>query len=330
MAAFQQYIDKRGRWRWRLFDDEGKILASSNVSFADQSACLENIEIFKQQSEISEVRIYTLPEEYDVYIEGYEPPKQAKEIENIEEEIPAESQKEPEVNSEQPDDVPQIQQDSFPPMPPKAKKTNWALITSIVAIGIIVILIILFSIQNRSKEREKELNIVSEINTPTEEPADITSSMVTDTVSEAPILEAKIESPELEKQAEPIPKDIFHKVAKGDNLWNLADEYYSDSFLWPNIFNGNLDKIKNPDILRLGLDLLIPGLQGTYLKLSPEDQKILAVGYMRAYLIYKKLGKSDARYYLWVSQLYDQNILKDYQGQVDLKDLNAIQYYKKH
>lgn len=329
MAIFQQYIDKKGRWRWRLCDEEGKILSTSGVSFENQSACLENIETFKQLSDISEVRIYTLPEEYDVYIEGYEPPEEKYEVEKVEEVIPVESKQEPEVISEQPDDIPQIQQKTYLSMPPKSKKPNWALITSIAAICIIVILIILFSLRGRPKEGQKELNVVAEITTPVEEAEDLTSAVVTDTVSEEPILEAKIESPELVKQVEPVPEDVFHKVIKGDNLWKLADEYYSDSFLWPNIYNSNLDKIKNPDILRIGFDLLIPGLQGTYLKLSAKDQKILAVGYMRAYLIYRKLGKPDARYYLWVAQLYDYNILKDYQGQVDLKDLNAIQYFKK-
>jgi len=329
MAMFQQYIDKQGRWRWRLRDDEGKILATSGVSFENRSACLENLEAFKQLSDTSEVRIYTLPEEYDVYIEGYEPPQEKYEVEKAEETVPVEPQAKPEAISEQPDDIPQIEQKTFPPMPPRVKKPNWALITATVAIGIIVILIILFSVQNRSKEREKELSVAAEINTSPEVSEEITVPDVIDTVSAEPVLEAKIESPELMKQAEPVPKDVFHKVVKGDNLWNLADEYYSDSFLWPNIYNGNLDKIKNPDFLRLGIDLLIPGLKGNYLKLSVEDQKRLAVGYMRAYLIYKKLGKPDARYYLWVAQLYDYNILKDYQGQVDLKDLNAIQSYKK-
>ena len=329
MAIFQQYIDKQGRWRWRLCGEEGKILATSGVSFENRSACLENIEAFKQLSDTSEVRIYTLPEEYDVYIEGYEPPPEEYEVEKVEQTVPVEPQEEPEAISEQPDDIPQIEREPFPPMPPKVKKTNWALITSIIAIGIIVILVILFSVQNRSKEREKELSVVAEITPPPEESEEVTVPEVIDTVSTEMVLEAKIESPELVKQAEPVPKDVFHKIVNGDNLWYLADEYYSDSFLWPNIYNGNLDKIKNPDILRLGIDLLIPSLQGTYIKLSAEDQKRLAVGYMRAYLIYKKLGKPDARYYLWVAQLYDYNILKDYQGQVDLKDLNVIQSYKK-
>lgn len=45
-----------------------------------------------------------------------------------------------------------------------------------------------------------------------------------------------------------------------DCLWNIAgrSEIYSDPMLWPRIWQANLDKIKNPDIIQPGWSLKVP------------------------------------------------------------------------
>ncbi|MBU0713389.1 DUF1508 domain-containing protein [bacterium] len=355
MAVFQYYKDKSDRWRWRLRNDDGKIIAVSGEGFADKEECLDDLQTAKEVSEISEVRIYETEEDFTVLREA--PDLESESIEDVETE--SEQEPEPEIEpdeiiepepefdesepetpvfeedySDQPDDLPpMIRESSFTAIPDKWKHPNWALITSISAVVIIIILIILFSLRKNPEPRPETLEIISEIQeqaaqkpTSPPPPEPVIKEEPEQIVSE---LESKVESPELSKVQEPVPMDIFHTVVKGDRLWSLADEYYSDAFLWPNIYNANTKKIKNPDLLKLGIELLIPALQGTHLKLSNVDRRKVADGYLHAYLVYKKLGKTDAKYYLWVAQLYDQSILAEYQGEIDLEDMQIIKHYKK-
>ena len=60
-----------------------------------------------------------------------------------------------------------------------------------------------------------------------------------------------------EVKAEPeIPKSYF--VRKNDNLWNIAKAIYGKGEKWTVIFEANKEKIKDPNKLKPGLELLIP------------------------------------------------------------------------
>jgi len=373
MAIFQYYTDKGGRWRWRLRNDDGKIIAVSGEGFAEKEECLEDLQTAKEISEISEVRIYETEEDFIIHREALEPepepeiepvemPEPEKTIEpepeseELEPEQDDEIEEEPDLEkpvfkeeytdqdldvSDQPDDIPPLTRESASTaVPEKWKRPNWALITSIGSVAVIIILIILLSLRDKTEPQPETLEIISEIQeqealpepTPPPPPSEtVIEEKPEQIVTEPEIteLETKVESPELSKVQEPVPMDIYHTVVKGDRLWSLADEYYSDAFLWPNIYNSNTAKIPNPDILKLGIELLIPALEGSHLKLSDDDRHRVAEGYVHAYLVYKKLGKADAKYYLWVAQLYDQSILAEYQGEIDLEDMQVIKRYKK-
>lgn len=357
MAVFQYYKDKGGRWRWRLRNDEGKIIAVSGEGFAEKKECLNDLQTAREISEISEVRIYESEEDFTVYKEAAEPdvepvsepePESEPEpVNEIEEESAIdkpvseqEDSSQPEDISQQPDDLPPlVPESSLTEIPEKWNRPNWALITSITAVVIIIILIILFSLRKKPIPEPETLEIITEVQEPASEPEPapplppqpVMEEEVgqTEAVPEITELETKVESPELRKIPEPVPIDIFHTVVKGDRLWTLADEYYSDAYLWPNIYNANIPKIPNPDILKIGIELLIPALEGNHLKLSDADRHKVADGYIHAYLIYKKLGRDDAKNYLWVAQLYDQSILAEYQKEIDLEDMQIIKRYKK-
>lgn len=342
MAVFQYYIDKGGQWRWRLRNDEGDIIAVSGEGFDTKEECLDDLNTARELPDISEVRIYETEEEFTVHREAPEPveePIEESEPEPEPEEKPAEAKKIEEIIEEklpeQPDDfAPLIRESSFTAEPKKWKRPNWALITSIGSVAIIITLIILLSLRDKSKPEPETLEIISDVpeevqpepvppSPPVEPAPDIAEE------PEATELETEVTSPELERTPEPTPMDIYHTVVKGDRLWDLADDYYSDAFLWPNIYNANTSKIRNPDILWLGIELLIPALEGSYQKLSKNDRLKVAEGYLQAYLIYKKLGKEDAKYYLWVAQLYDPSILAKSQNKIDLEDMQAIKSFKK-
>ena len=62
------------------------------------------------------------------------------------------------------------------------------------------------------------------------------------------------------KLAEAIEKSIpdYYEVKKGDSLWNISERFYSTGGKWIRIFEANLDKIKNPDIIYPYQRLTIP------------------------------------------------------------------------
>ncbi len=57
----------------------------------------------------------------------------------------------------------------------------------------------------------------------------------------------------------PAPKsDLSYTVVSGDCLWNIAKKFYGDGGKYTIIFNANLDKISNPDLIFPGQVLVIP------------------------------------------------------------------------
>ena len=51
--------------------------------------------------------------------------------------------------------------------------------------------------------------------------------------------------------------DKFHQVIYGDSLWSIANTYYMDPLLWPNIFKNNKDRIYDADLILPGQSLII-------------------------------------------------------------------------
>jgi len=47
-------------------------------------------------------------------------------------------------------------------------------------------------------------------------------------------------------------------VKKGDSLSKIAKEMYGDVKLWKKIFEANKATIKNPDLIKVGQELIIP------------------------------------------------------------------------
>ncbi|MBL8023693.1 MAG: LysM peptidoglycan-binding domain-containing protein [Elusimicrobia bacterium] len=52
----------------------------------------------------------------------------------------------------------------------------------------------------------------------------------------------------------------FHRVVKGDTLWDLAGSYLNNAFLWPKIFEANKKIIKDPHWIYPDQEFLIPSV----------------------------------------------------------------------
>ena len=57
-----------------------------------------------------------------------------------------------------------------------------------------------------------------------------------------------------------------HVVKKGDTLWDLSGYYYSNPFIWRNIYNANMDKIEDPHWIYPGEEFTIPDIPADQMK----------------------------------------------------------------
>jgi nucleoid-associated protein YgaU len=60
-----------------------------------------------------------------------------------------------------------------------------------------------------------------------------------------------------------------HTVAKGENLWQIAEKYYNSGYNWVDIKDAN--SLTNPDILTEGQTLTIPQVESREVTVSQEQ-----------------------------------------------------------
>ena len=152
----------------------------------------------------------------------------------------------------------------------------------------------------------------------------------TNTVEHAKVgIESETQAPPvpIAKPAVSTPRTLGgeHRVQAGDTLWYLAQEYYSEPYLWPNIFRVNRTKIKNPDALPADIHLIVPALEGKAGSLTDNDIEDIAAGYIHVYRVYKNLGKNDSLKYLWVAQKCDvPEVINRNMNEIDNVDLKSV------
>ncbi len=62
-----------------------------------------------------------------------------------------------------------------------------------------------------------------------------------------------------------------HKVEKGENLWNIAVNYYGDGFKWVDIATEN--KLENASNLEAGQELIIPNVEEMKVTVAENDDQ---------------------------------------------------------
>jgi hypothetical protein len=77
----------------------------------------------------------------------------------------------------------------------------------------------------------------------------------------------------VETRQETVQEEEGHEVVKADTLWDLAEYFYKNPWLWPRIYEANTDTIKNPNLIYPGQVFVIPGL-GKTVMVTDKDVKM--------------------------------------------------------
>ena len=74
----------------------------------------------------------------------------------------------------------------------------------------------------------------------------------------------------LAAQRDTVPQGQVHVVRRGDTLWDLARQYLSDPFLWPDIFRLNTDVVRDPARIYPNERLVLPNGVAAVSQQEPE------------------------------------------------------------
>lgn len=116
----------------------------------------------------------------------------------------------------------------------------------------------------------------------------------------------------------------FYQINPGDNLWDLANQYYADPYWWPYIYQSNLSSLSNPDILDIGQSLRIPLLKHNTASPSVDEKKELALGYFNVYLIYQQLPYRRAYPFVKQAILFDSTLLNSHRYEIATADYQRL------
>lgn len=185
-----------------------------------------------------------------------------------------------------------------PPPPPKKtdddkegkrKKRGFYWIIPVVII-IVALLLILFYFRACREEAQEPVQppVQEEVITPAEpEPAPDEKPVVPET------------KPEPQK-----PEETIYTLQPGNYLYQLSGFFYGDSLFWVLIYKANADKIKNPEIVDVGGELVIPNLEGDRYNLTRNDSLNLSEGYRMLYEYYNSIDHPAAKRFYFGMKRY--------------------------
>ena len=107
-----------------------------------------------------------------------------------------------------------------------------------------------------------------------------------------------------------------YQIQSGDSLWNLAKHRYGDPLLWPLIYRANLDRLRHPDRLSTGLQLVLPALAQPQPPYGRQDRRLIAEGYFLVYRYYLERGVANGYYFLIAARDYDPAWIHEQRPQV--------------
>ena len=90
------------------------------------------------------------------------------------------------------------------------------------------------------------------------------------------------------QKQEPMPVDdalAVIKVKEGDRLMTLSKQYYGHKMFWVYIYDANKDRLRSPNDLSVGMQLVIPKLDPKLIDIENEESVAAAIKLEREYLV---------------------------------------------
>ncbi|MBW6460022.1 MAG: HU family DNA-binding protein [Bacteroidales bacterium] len=208
--------------------------------------------------------------------------------------------------SHEPVPVPVYAATMRPPEPPEdpppveelhrgKKKIHWIIP---VMLAIIVVLSLVYYLRNCERDEDSSQEAV-------------VSSQETEVEAVEPVSEEPPAEPETELAVEPeTPEPTFNiqhstfNITEGNYLFRIASEVYGNPYLWPLIYKANQEIITDPELVIIGKEILIPALEGTPDRLTPNDSLEISEGYRLVYEYYREKGDPKADDFQLVMERY--------------------------
>ncbi len=133
-----------------------------------------------------------------------------------------------------------------------------------------------------------------------------------------------------------------YEIKEGDTIFELAERFWGDEHLWPDLYITNKDEFSDPDLIYPGEKIEIYEPLGTAGDLSRKERDTLVQAYIGVYRIYRALGeeeikngetpkgerrKEDAVWILYVATAYDHRLPKKYAEAIYPSDLEKLEEY---
>jgi len=135
-----------------------------------------------------------------------------------------------------------------------------------------------------------------------------------------------------------------YTVKSGDTIFDIADRYWNNKYLWPDLYVLNKDSVTDPDLIFPGDKLLIYEKLGDPEKFNKKQRQKIVEAYIGVYRIYRSFGEkdieqgnikkgekriNDSRWTLYTALRYDKDLLKKYKDAIYPSDIEMIQYWQK-
>ncbi|MDH5655132.1 MAG: HU family DNA-binding protein [Spirochaetia bacterium] len=133
-----------------------------------------------------------------------------------------------------------------------------------------------------------------------------------------------------------------HTVRQGDSIYSIANQYYGNKFLWPDLYYTNKSRFEDPDLLMIGDKIHVYEKLGDPKNLAPEKKRQLVQAYITMYRVSRALGEKEiatekpglmqkgkkrieeSRWTLYTALRYDHNLLDTYEDAIYPEDNDIV------
>lgn len=193
---------------------------------------------------------------------------------------------------------------------------NW----SMAAAGVLVMLaFLLFFFISQQQDESEEISLPAErTETPIVNGQEEADEAVVLDLAPTPLPPEPIPQPVQSSSGEISTEEI--STLPGESLWFLAERELGNPVLWPAIYYLNRELLDDPNALPLHSAIRIPRFSDNE-NLSSNERELVALGYFELYQWNLQNTPQEARYFLWVANIFSEELISRSEGQIREEDL---------